>query len=184
MDSAFYKSSYDLYFNIFPKKVDVSIKIYFLKKRYYKKKFKDIDELNDLLKNMNKNELRNLYGEFLVEKRKYEYLKFNYNKTIYEKYKEDLKTFDIRKNNQPVDIKINGQIKYLFNKPKEPYLSPVINIFHLFCSFKKKNSFLFRKKNSDEIIFSQLKNICKEFKTISYLYKNIEENLFEIYSDK
>lgn len=82
MNSTLYKSAYELYFNIFPKKVDDSIKIYFLKKHYYKKKFKDIDGLNNLFQNMSKNELRNLYGEFLVEKRKYEYLKFNYNKTI------------------------------------------------------------------------------------------------------
>lgn len=156
---------YFLLYNYIPENIE-SFLIFVYKK--FTDKIKDVELMKRLLFRSSIDEINYLYGEY----RKYymiqQYLIYNYNAYMKQKYGNLLTMFRIEtfNNNKEIIININNS-KRIYNKPPSPDSALMLYI--------KDNMIVKNKNAKDDDLFKQLDLICQNYNKNEDIKKKYEE---------
>ena len=174
LKSTKYKKMYNALYSCFPYKQFNSLYQYWFYKNFNnldKYKITTYTDIKNVINNYSYNEKKILYGKYQSLKIGIYYLKENYNYNFSRKFKKQIPKFNRVENNNYVTFEI-GNLIYIFNKPKKPYLA--LSLFF--------NDELERYKyKDDKTTFKLFEQGLKKFKCNLEEYEKKEEIEFDIY---
>ena len=172
LKSSKYKNMYNALYSCYPYKSFNSIYRY-----WFYKNFNNLDNINsyqdirNVINNYSYNEKKIIYGKYKSYKIKNYYLKENYNYNFAREYRNNIIKFNRVENCNFITIEI-GNITYIFNKPRKPYLA-----LPLFFNDNLKNY----KYKDDKTTFQLFEQGLKKFKCEIEKYEKAEQLEFELY---